>query len=151
MNWPDSNLHHDDEYFPHPPRPTHPSTCLGARLWAWLSPHNMPSENSAPLFTGPRASSNFSSLTPPLQCYPPDLFPHRWSWCDIESGAALLILLESRILDHQRLAAQTNRLTDIESSDSTRRGRRTSPFALLPKCLTRRVSLQELQGATNDF
>jgi len=41
--------------------------------------------------------------------------------------------------------------TLIGQPDSTRRGGRTSPFALLSKCSTWRVSLQEPAGTTNDF
>ena len=52
---------------------------------------------------------------PLSEALPPDHFLHRWSWCDIDSGAPLLIPLESRILDHQRLAAQTHRDTDRET------------------------------------
>ena len=118
MYWPDSNSHHDVECFTHPHRPTCPSTCLGARLCAWLSPQHMPSpgslkENSALLFTGLPVSLNLPSLhSPSPMLSPNDLILHCWSWCDIDSGAPLLILLESLILDHQRLEAQTHRETD---------------------------------------
>jgi len=84
---------------------------------------------------------------PLSEALPPDLILHRWSYCDIDSGAPLLIPLESRILDHQRLAAQTNRDTDR----ATRLHPPRSPFALLPKCLTWRVSPQEPEGTTNVF
>ena len=118
MNWPHFNSHHDVECFTHPPRPTCSSTCLGARLCAWLSPQHMPSpgslkENSALLFTGLPVSLNLPSLhSPSPMLSPNDLILHCWSWCDIDSGAPLLIPLKSRILDHQRLAGPTNRDTD---------------------------------------
>ena len=109
-------------------------------------------ENSAPLFTDLLASSNFPSLHSPSPILSPaDLILHRWSWCDIDSGAPLLIPLESRILDYQRLAAQTHRDTNSATRLHPPRGGKTSLFALLLKCLRWRVSPQKPEGTTNVY
>ena len=156
MDWPDSNSHHDVEYFTHPYRPTCPSTCLGARLWAWLSPLPTPSPgshkgNSASQFMGLPVSSNFPSLHfPSLRLFPLASFYIAGPGVTSTPVLRFSFLLNpgySTIDDSQHRPTGTQ----IGPLDSTRRDGRTSPFALLRKCLTWPVSLQAPEDTMNAF
>ena len=100
-----------------------------------------------------RLLEDLIAIRPLSGVIPTDLLLDRWSWCDIDTVCALLLVtLESRILDQQRLAAQISRgeyrATELRPS---RWRNITLPFETKYYQYSGSLSRRPRVNSTNDF